>query len=110
MLWQRYRFDQNVGKEMIQLQFFVCSSAALGNAAARASACSCLEVVIQGGDKGSVSLVVSVEKDAELESRALCLVVFGSDDRTSSFRLRYSDMQASEELPRRCMMFPEAKR
>jgi hypothetical protein len=46
------------------------SSAALGNAAARASARICLEVVIWGGEGGSVSSVVLVvEEDAELEGR-----------------------------------------
>ena len=54
---------------MIQLQKLFCSSAALGNAAAHTSARSCLEDVIQRGDKCSVSLVVLVEEDAELEGR-----------------------------------------
>ena len=44
----------------------------MGNAAARASARIDLEVVIWGGEGGSVSYVVLVvEEDAELEGRVL---------------------------------------
>ena len=57
-----------------------------------------------------VSSVILVEEDAELESRALCLVVFGRNDGTSSFCLRQSDTRASANLPRRRMMCPEAER
>ena len=72
----------------------ISSSAALGNAAARASARIDLEVVIWGGEGGSVSYVVLVvEEDAELEGRALCLGDFGRDDGTSRFRPRHSDSE-----------------
>ena len=54
----------------------------------------CDEVVIWGGEGGSVSYVVLVvEEDAELEGRALCLGDFGRDDGTSRFRPRHSDSE-----------------
>ena len=54
----------------------------------------CDEVVIWGGEGGSVSYVVLVVKeDAELEGRALCLGDFGRDDGTSRFRPRHSDSE-----------------
>ena len=54
----------------------------------------CDEVVIWGGEGGSVSYVVLVvEEDAELEGWALCLGDFGRDDGTSRFRPRHSDSE-----------------
>ena len=72
----------------------------MGNAAARVSACIDLEVVIWGGEGGSVSSVVLiVEEDTGLEGCSLCLRDFGRDDGTSRFRPRHSDTQASADLP-----------
>ena len=96
---------------MIQLQKMFWSSAALGNTAARASARSCLEDVIRGGEGGSVSSVLLVVvEDAESESRALRLRGFARNDGTSSFDARHSDTRASADLPRRCMTCPEPER
>ena len=79
----------------------IWSCGALGNASARASARSDLEVVVRGGEGGSVSsLLVLVVEDAELEGRALCLGDFARNDGTSSFRARHSDTRASADLPR----------
>jgi len=87
-----------------------CSSAALVGAATRASDCCCLEVDIRGDEGFVLGKYGELGELGELESRKLCLLVFGGDDGTSSFRPRPSDTRASADLPCHGMMCPEAER
>ena len=69
-MWGRFRVDRAGGDGDDPAPKIVLMSAALSNTAARASARSCLEDVIRGGEGGSISYVVLVvEEDAELEGR-----------------------------------------